>query len=360
METFLRVWPKVSGVTLEGSPPRLVRYLASHAHFMCVPLIPWSPWYSGTVLMTAFLWVQLALWLLYTCLVGYLNSGAADVLRKGPAVLELQGVVTFLVGLYVSLVVARWWRCRECYQELHSGASHLTLLVATFVAHPEPSVTPAPTGKEDPAIVRQFQENMVRYALVAHELAVEQAGQRLNLEALVKRELLTREEKRLLWKAPSAVLVVLSWLARHLHYLADGGLVRCPAVVLPQMHKDLAQMRAAAEKIFMHINTQIPFCYVQLLGFAVHLTLFLKMSNLAKIIHDSSLMHGSDLSSRLFWALLMILSWTLFYDGLLLMQYFFENPFGLSPCHFPLEQWSDRLSAAMAALLMQPDSPSDA
>lgn len=173
------------------------------------------------------------------------------------------GIVTFLLGFFVSSCVGRWWSVRnDAIGGLWGAMSDLSLLVSAYFPQPE--------GPD-----REVRERVLRWALLSHELIYKQARAEGDLGDLVESGLLTDEEAVALGNMPSRPQVVWSWMTSYFSHLAygeeatGGGRLPLALTTLPMLHGLCCKARGAIGAGFALTDTQLPFRYTHLLSMVV-------------------------------------------------------------------------------------------
>eukprot|EP00494_Astrolonche_serrata_P028147 UN28412 len=120
--------------------------------------------------------------------------------------------LAFLLGLYVTNKVSRWWKIREhCIGDLISATGNLTQLVSCYLE------------EEDD----QYKHLVVRYCLLSHALVYKQSTTTSDfLEDLVNMNLLTTDEMSNLKVVPYRAQIAWLWLMQLFkHLLWDEELI---------------------------------------------------------------------------------------------------------------------------------------
>eukprot|EP00928_Gymnodinium_smaydae_P077792 TRINITY_DN6125_c0_g1_i1.p1 TRINITY_DN6125_c0_g1~~TRINITY_DN6125_c0_g1_i1.p1 ORF type:complete len:419 (-),score=32.62 TRINITY_DN6125_c0_g1_i1:81-1337(-) len=191
---------------------------------------------------------------------------------------SLHGVVTFLLGMYTSTSVSRWWALRnDCIGGLWGAVDDLSLQIAAYF----PS---------DSAADKEVRERVLRWGVLSHELVYKQARADMDLTDLFEAGLITMPEMNLLDGEPSKPQIVWSWMASYFAHLAygapenGGSRLPYPAMILPQLQTLACKARGCIGQSFAYTDTQVPFSYVQFLGLLVWVHNFVQVLNSANVI----------------------------------------------------------------------------
>ena len=167
----------------QTDPPRMLRYRPGvlHSYGWIPGLIPRN--FKGTVLRDPHTWLQIFsswVWMLFirnTGLYSALRDQKAFVLFFGTpymtAILNLCMTITFVLGLFVTLVVNRWWDIRVNYGVARSLSIELAYIVSTNLR-----ATKGPSGESPQRKALSGAQNaaarseVVRYLNFAHLLLV--------------------------------------------------------------------------------------------------------------------------------------------------------------------------------------------
>lgn len=342
------------------------------------------------------------------------------------ATANLSTIVALVLGLFVTLVVSRWWDLRTTYASLLNASVEFAMLCAHAVG----SSSGAPEGAvPSPAAVR-LRTLLIRYVNLAHVLllcdasgrnaalattdgrssivarsksvrstletwwrdvgrrslerhqrgaATTSATQRhsmseVGFQHLHAEGLVTNAEWERLCEGGNANgipkwLLVTFWVERIVHEADDNGLVAPGARAALLQHA--SALRAASSKIMTLLTAQLPYTYIQLVSFVVHVYLvvlatwwgFLQAGGMdEEIEYELTLGRGivgeesaavaqkeahsfkGDYLTPIFGYLFVAFSNVLF-QGLLAIHALLDNPFGAGPVKFPLRAHTEYLAA---------------
>lgn len=181
-----------------------------------------------------------------------------DTERVGELVVYSSALVGFLLVLYISASVRRWWALRlEALGGLWAAVGDLSLLLSAHLPH---------GSAELKALV-------LRYGLASFELTFMQAqGTDGMLRGLVEERMLTEDEKRKLEELVSKPQAMWVWIAGIFRQLAERG--KLSSRLLVTVYGICSRARASVGRgqgAFAYLDTQLPFSYVHLISVLVHL-----------------------------------------------------------------------------------------
>eukprot|EP00928_Gymnodinium_smaydae_P016895 TRINITY_DN16409_c0_g2_i1.p1 TRINITY_DN16409_c0_g2~~TRINITY_DN16409_c0_g2_i1.p1 ORF type:complete len:446 (-),score=47.46 TRINITY_DN16409_c0_g2_i1:392-1729(-) len=245
---------------------------------------------------------------------------------------SMHGVLTFLLGFYLSTAVSRWWAIRnDCIGGLWGAVSDLSLQLAAYF----PSDSRADRG---------VRSRILRWGVLSHELVYKQARGETDLEDLLEAKLLTDHEWELLENEPSKPQVVWVWVSSYLTHLAygseedGGGRLPYPAQVLPQLQSMVCSARGSIGAAFGYTDTQVPFSYVQFLG------LLTWVHNLIQVIASanvaSSYLHGKARKSTALMEMVFVVLYPTFFLAILHLCNGLLNPLRSSSYCFPKKAYT--------------------
>jgi len=246
--------------SLEGNGKKMLHYDVDRT-------TGWSAlWHvSGSLLSDTHLWRTVAVyWVL--CLLwavavhlSYLEQfivvrDAAS--QVGAATSYLTALLSFMLGLFVSAIIGRWWDCRlHCVEALWGALCNIQLCL---------------TCRMPRAGDASFKESLLRLILVVHRLVYLEARAEetdAHLQKLVEVGLLTEDEAKCLEGKHSKPQLVLVWIGRLYHQLAKQRSWD-PSITV-YLDEQMGLARNAIGRVFAYCQTQLPYQYVHLLSFCV-------------------------------------------------------------------------------------------
>jgi len=176
--------------------------------------------------------------------------------QVGAATSYLTALLSFMLGLFVSAIITRWWECRmNCVEALWGALSNIQLCLTCRLPRPEDS---------------SFKETLLRLILATHRLVylearAEETDQQL--KKLVTVGLLLEEELACLDGQHSKPQLLLVWIGRLYHEIAkQRNWDPSTAIYLDEQ---MGMARNAIGRVFAYCQTQLPYQYVHLLSFCV-------------------------------------------------------------------------------------------
>jgi predicted membrane chloride channel (bestrophin family) len=203
-------------------------------------------------------WVLCAIWaravhLSYLERFIVVRDAAAQV---GAATSYLTALLSFMLGLFVSAIITRWWECRlTCVEALWGALSNIQLFLTCRLPRPEDS---------------SFKETLLRLILACHRLVYLEARAEEtdeHLKNLVDVGLLYEEELVCLEGQPMKPQLVLVWIGRLYQEIAKQR-GWDPGTVI-YLDEQMGMARNAIGRVFAYCQTQLPYQYVHLLSFCV-------------------------------------------------------------------------------------------
>jgi len=235
----------------------------------------------------------------------------------------LATVSAFLIGFFLSLNVARWWRLRtDGIGGMWSASSQLTMFLSQFVTQDKHVLT-----------------SINRYARASLMMIfMRRRGYLDDLDKLVDREILTTEEVNSL-KAYRNNLSesIWTWNANIVHTLYLGGKFKSEYQVV-YAYQLVNIGRSAAALIGAQMGTPIPPHYVHMVGLIVTTHNMLLAIVCGHIMAESLQL---DERTRAVFILLKAFTQTCIYNMLLIVNESFMDPFQGDLVDFPMRKFVD-------------------
>jgi len=236
----------------------------------------------------------------------------------------MAALISFMLGLFVSILIARWWNCRiDCLETLFAALSDVQLFLSVRLSN----------SKEDVAI----KETCLRYTLLVHRLVyyeIRSLDETEFLKYLQTVGLLEVDEAELLRDRPAKASTVLVWIGKL--YTALGRKHEWQPVDLLHLDDQLSRARNGIGQVSAYTDTQLPFQYVHLLTFVV-------ISCNLMLCFDAGLSLGTALKPGSTWdpvfvalEIFRVFVQPLAYHAFLRLGSELSNPFGFDFNDFPM------------------------
>ena len=334
--TFQREYENAAGVRI---PSKVVKYDSREllkgggwAKVLFTPAV------AATIFGDAGLYVSVASYAAVALAVQPVCAALGLAVPSADDVESLRGLVdflsaslTFVLGLFISQIVDRWWRARtEALGALWGAVDTLAMLGAVWWASDR-------EGAAACAVVR-------RYGVLAHALLFKQCrGEADDLSDLTRAGLLEAHEADALRAAPVKAMVVWVWMGRFWQAQIDAGRVPVPESNARLIFDKIALGRDAVGAAWTYTDCQLPFAYVHVLAAVSRMAI---ISN--SLATGAALPPASDggialLSDPIALAasVARLALYPLFFEGLLNIAGSLENPFGVM--HSPGDSEEDFL-----------------
>jgi len=224
-------------------------------------------------------------------------------------------LVSFLLGLFVSLTFSRWWSIREKLSCLMSSIKYCSMCISAYVA-----------GDEH---VLAFRDKMIRWLNLIHALVYKYHNRDLNLADLG--ELITKEEAEALASSPNMPGTVVSWLIIGWKELALKKALT-PESAYGQLTSSFSTLLSLLQDISAFLETQIPYSYMHLLTLTTKIHLVFVVFYGASLISDGITSYSWP---GIIFGYAVISTNSIIYEGLLAIHEVLVNPFGKDLGDFP-------------------------
>ena len=337
------------------------------------------------------------------------------------AIFNMAMLITFILGLFVSLVVNRWTTIRLAYSKLMGATLDLSMLISSVVQNRE--------DFDDPNTLRARTE-LTRLLNLGHFLVVSAAdaedrefkpsygfrkmtkalglmvhrsfyskserqprtpsdtdddefwhkkARNIDFEDLVHEGLINTDEWDLLRETHAEGLpryqTVYFWAQSLLQQCMKAGYIVHEQQMLKMMLDKLNSIVENASQIFTTLRSQMPYPYVHLVSFVVHMYLFVTTTWFGAFLYSGfptaetftteingqqiELQKGRlDVSDNYWtavWCYVFVLLANVMFQGLLDMHSLLDNPFGSHSAKFPLRAHITHLMNATRTMLKRAD-----
>ena len=392
----------------QKNPDRILKYRPSHLHYYgWLPLAVWRNW-KATVFSEVYLHVQTLLLVTWVALLHLTGLGVPDqdlstlvVMFGTPfigAIFNYCMVVVFILGLFITLVINQWWSIRESYTKLTGTTVDLCMTVANSIRSEDDPKSPRANrarveltrllnlghllvvAKADAqclgfrkayglkTLCRSIRERLHGTTLLMTRASVESGSPKfakmllkprmlLSFETMVEEGLMNKDEWDLLEDAERDGMPAYQMV----YYWAHGLVNRCRAAgwiasaprVYPLMLNKISAIGESGSSIINTVTSQMPYPYVHLVSFVVHVYLFVLSTWFGCFLHTGRLGEKfvfregntvfrkdrdeiSDSPWMVFWCYALITLANITFQGLLDMHTLLDNPFGDHCAKFPL------------------------
>jgi len=413
----------------QENPDRVLKYRPDHLHYY-----GWLPFFvlrnlKAMVFSNVYLHLQglaLLAWVAVLHITGLSipEGDLASFLRLfgtpyAGAIFNMSMLITFILGLFVTLVVNRWATIKQAYSRMIGATLDLCMLVASAVHDPK-GVNERKTF--------QARKELTRLLNLGHLLAVSRAdsldrdfkpGHGVGHLARTIRESFYHKQKAqgqvtpkgpvpgdsAFWfKKPrnigyddlTGLVRMDEWAILErveqkglpkfqiVYYWAQALLHRCKAEqwivsenqMLPIMLNKLNVVVESASQMFTTIGSQMPYPYVHLVSFVAHVYLLVTATWYGAFLYvgfpveerfntrvtgeDVSLYKGnrdvSDSYWTVVWCYFFVFLANIMFQGLLDLHSLLDNPFGMHCTKFPLKAQSTSLMNATSTMLTESDT----
>jgi len=233
---------------------------------------------------------------------------------------QVNQLVPFILGLYVALSLTRWWALRErALGTMFSAMSDVCMLMAMW--RPEERWKP-------------LHEELARFGLASVQLVVKAARHNENMSDLVANDLLTEDEVVLLQDLQpfQRAAALWSWILG----LCRFGFHGMPPPNFNLLQQRCIEAREGIQVIHTYLRTQLPFAYVHLVAWLVHLQNIVVAVKAGLEIGCEFRPDGQQKLEKLFQEMFSAVVVCMIYQGLLCISYLIEDPFGDDFIDFPI------------------------
>lgn len=260
------------------------------------------------------------------------ESGRLDVISN-----YLNLFIPFILGLYLSVAMARWWMLRsDGVGKVLDACQNVSLLTASLLPD---------------ADFHDYHDQIVRYALASVSLVVRTCRGNEDMNGLgpAGEHLLTDEEIKVFQEIPIRPRPQILWA----WILAVSTKVCEEQGVAPGKQRDIVlqcvQARNGISLIWSVLGTQLPFAYVHLVTFIVNMNNLL-VAVKCGIVFVQALDEKSWLQAASQVIFLCVVP--LLYQGMLSVSYVIHDPFGEDLLDFPVMAFQEYCNAQAVSVTM--------
>lgn len=416
-------WKKKRDILWQQNPDRVLKYRPSHLHYY-----GWIPFgifrnVKATVFSEVYLHVQTLVLLSWMGVIHWTGLGVSDqdlaafVAMFGTAFLgaifNYGMVVVFILGLFITLVINRWWSIRSAYAKLMGTTTDLCMVVASAIQNEnDPDdrrtnrakteitrllnlghllvVTRADAQNDDflkssglRTLLKSIIISMKKFIHFPNSPKEDQGSQELTqalskprkiaLEDLLDEGLLNEDEWTLLTEGEAegmpAYHLVYYWTQALINRCRAAELIISAPQMLPLMLNKINTIVESGSQIITTVNSQLPYPYVHLVSFVVHMYLLVLATWFGSYLHTGQRGLSLDLRGQVqgdldqddvevrrsfwvvFWCYVLMGVANVTFQGLLDMHTLLDNPFGNHCAKFPLRAHVGSVTNASRTML---------
>lgn len=184
--------------------------------------------------------------------------------------LTLVAVSAFVLIIFTTQLINRWWEIRLLIQGVFGKGNSIIITLASIL-----SVTLSGVDEETERDARRCQQQIYRYLNAAHATMYKVNYSDYDLTEIEERGLLTSTEVQYLHSMqPFSTTNVYSWVAILIQRLGAAGLLGDMlgegAVNMKLLLQDLETIRANNSMVTVYIKTQLPYAFVQVVAVVVY------------------------------------------------------------------------------------------
>jgi len=248
---------------------------------------------------------------------------------------QVSAFVPFVLALFVSLTLSRWWALRvTALGKVFDSLANTCMIVASEL---------------NDLRWRDVRTGIMKYGMASIELLVQAAREEEDIDSLLELDLLSEteaefmKEYELLWQRP---MVIWAWI---MHIVSDAmDHDKTPA---PSRQAVIGQCLAARDgmaNINMYLDTQLPFAYVHLITLLVNVQNIL-MSIKSGLKFATAVGQGDPfimIQEMMTTAIIVFI-----YQALLTIAYTIMDPFGDDVLDFPIRAYEAYVASIVDAMM---------
>lgn len=254
----------------------------------------------------------------------------------------MNGFCPFVLGLYVSLALSRWWALRvQALGSVFDAVANCAMITACVLPGPEHKVVC---------------DYVVKWGLASIFLLVKGARGNTDDSDMYKKGLLSKDEVTRIedLSADGRAMVMWGWIMRLTQETFESARGPRPhAPKLMMIFNQCISARDGIQTIHTYLQTQLPFAYVHLL------TLLVNVNNLVISIKCGAVFIvalANDDHQAMGYQVLMFLLVPVLYHGLLSISYVIHDPFGEDMLDFPIAAFVEYVAQCCDAVLVAQDN----
>lgn len=272
-------------------------------------------------------------------------GGALARLETGPLealASQITAFVPFVLALYVSLTLSRWWALRTAaLGKVFDAFANISMIISCELYDKK---------------WLQLRTQVAKYGFASVQLLMQAARQKEDLQMLLEGDYLTPVEVDAiaslsdLWQRP---MILWAWIMRVSVSAMDHN--KSPPPRTSAVMAECVQAREGMATINTYLDTQLPFAYVHLI------TLLVNVQNIVVSIKAGIIFATAVPGKNYFVMVQQIVTVMLvcfIYQALLQISYMIMDPFGDDVLDFPIKAYQAYLAATVDAMMeAQPECP---
>jgi hypothetical protein len=247
---------------------------------------------------------------------------------------QVNAFVPFVLALFVSLTLSRWWSLRvTALGKVFDSLANTCMIVASEL---------------NDLKWRDVRTGIMKYGMASVELLVQAAREAEEIDICVKDDLLTDAEADFmreydLWQRP---MVIWAWI---MHVITDAmDHDKTPSASRQAVIHQCTAARDGMANINMYLDTQLPFAYVHLI------TLLVNVQNLLMAIKSGLTFARAVPAFDPFVMVQQVLTTAIIvfiYQALLTISYTILDPFGDDVLDFPVKAYKAYVASIVDAMM---------
>jgi len=255
---------------------------------------------------------------------------------------QITAFVPFVLALYVSLTLSRWWALRiAALGKVFDAFANISMIVSCELHDKK---------------WQDLRNQISKYGFASVQLLIQAARQKEDMQAMLDYGYLTTfevssvRELTDLWQRP---MILWAWIMRICVSAFDHN--KSPAPRSGAVMAECIQAREGMATINTYLDTQLPFAYVHLI------TLLVNVQNIV-ISLKAGFVFATAIPGQEFFKMtqqvLTLILICFIYQALLQISYMILDPFGDDVLDFPMKAYGNYLAAIIDAMMeAQPQCP---
>jgi len=243
--------------------------------------------------------------------------------------------VPFLLALFVSLSLSRWWALRvTALGQVFDSLANTCMIVASEL-----------NGVK----WREVRTSILKYGMASVEVLIQAARESEDIESLIELDLLTESEATFMreWDLPwQRPMVIWAWIMRVISNAMDHD--KTPVQTRQAVLDQCMGARDGMANINLHLDTQLPFAYVHMI------TLLVNVQNILMAFKAGLVFACAVPACNYFVMIQQVFSTAIIvvlYQALLTISYMIMDPFGDDVLDFPIGTYKVYVASIIEAIM---------